>query len=192
MDLDSIARTGYNLLAPFYDFFFGADVKSERMLRQNLVEHLGLKTGYNVLEVSVGTGANLPNIYKRIGKNGRISGLDISEGMLARCRENIKKWGIPAELVIGNAAHLPYKDNSFDAVLHFGGLNYFSDKRKSIMEMVRVAKPGARIVIGDEWMPFLKITDPPMGLVPKDAVGLKLAKENFIFDYWVIEFRKPD
>jgi ubiquinone/menaquinone biosynthesis C-methylase UbiE len=45
---------------------------------------------------------------------------------------------------------LPFCNDTFDAVLHFGGINFFNDKERAIAEMIRVAKPGATIVIGDE------------------------------------------
>ncbi len=191
MDSDQIARIGYNLLAPFYDFFLGSDSKIGLHMRQDIARRLELRKGARILEVSVGTGANLPFIYKKIGRTGKIFGLDISEGMLAKCRENIVKKGIPAQLVLGNANNLPYKDNSFDAVLHFGAINFFSNKRKAISEMVRVAKPGAKIVIGDERLPLMRSTEPPVNLIPKNAVNLGVSEEKLIFQgFWMLELRK--
>lgn len=60
----------------------------------------------------------------------------------------MKGW--PVELFLGNAEALPYRDNSFESVFHVGGINFFNDKRKAIEEMIRIAKPGARILIADE------------------------------------------
>lgn len=48
--------------------------------------------------------------------------------------------------------HLPFADRAFDAVLHFGGVNLFGDRARALAEMVRVAKPGATLVVGDEGM----------------------------------------
>ena len=51
---------------------------------------------------------------------------------------------------MGNAECLPFKDKSFDVVFHFGGINFFNDRAAAIREMIRVAKPGTKFVIGDE------------------------------------------
>lgn len=87
--------------------------------------------------------------------------------MLAVAGEKLKHKGIEADCVLGNGAYLPYKDEMFDGVLHFGGLNTFGEKERAIAEMVRVAKPGARIVIGDE--------------------GLAPGKENTQFGRWLLQ-----
>jgi ubiquinone/menaquinone biosynthesis C-methylase UbiE len=57
---------------------------------------------------------------------------------------------LEVELVFGSAEHLPFRDECFDSVFHVGGINFFNDKSRAIREMIRVAKPGTRIVIADE------------------------------------------
>lgn len=115
-----------------------------------MVDRLDLRPGHRVLEVSVGTGSNLPLMAAGVGAGGRLVGLDISRGMLGECRKKITRRGLSADLIEGEAAHLPFPDNAFDAVLHFGGINEFDDKKGAVEEMTRVAKPGAKIVIADE------------------------------------------
>lgn len=190
MDKDRIMRVFYNMVSPVYDFFFGSRTPRVKQMRKHLVERLGLKYGDTVLEVSIGTGANLPFISKKIGPEGKIYGIDISEGMLKRCRMNAFKEKIMVELKLGNASRLPYKDNMFDAVLSFGGINFFSKKKKAIDEMVRVAKPGAKMVLGDEVFPLLKASEPPTKLLPKNVTGIKLGYEKVLAKFWVLEFRK--
>ena len=58
----------------------------------------------------------------------------------------------PVHFVRADACHLPFADDTFDAVFHFGGLNTFGDVAAALREMVRVAKRGAPIVAGDEGM----------------------------------------
>jgi len=72
-------------------------------------------------------------------------------GMLRRCQRNLKRWKRQAALLVqGAAEHLPFVDRAFDSVLHMGGINFFNDKAQALREMVRVAKPGTKIVIVDE------------------------------------------
>jgi ubiquinone/menaquinone biosynthesis C-methylase UbiE len=112
--------------------------------------------------------------------------MDISNGMLAYARMRVDRKRLKnVELQRANASLLPYKENSFDAVIHVGGINTFGDRARALNEMVRVAKPRARIVIVDEGLSphdqktflgkFLIRTnalyrcEPPTLLLPKNA-----------------------
>jgi ubiquinone/menaquinone biosynthesis C-methylase UbiE len=143
--LDHLFRWIYDRLSPFYDRLW-----ARVPLREQLVEMLALQKGDRVLETGVGSGINLAYIAERVGPSGFIAGIDISERMLELARA--KAGGIPVtvELRAGNAVRLPYGDGSFDALLQFGGINFFSNRRAAIGEMVRVVRPGGRILIVDE------------------------------------------
>jgi ubiquinone/menaquinone biosynthesis C-methylase UbiE len=140
----------YDRFAPFYDFstwlysrWKGMSVAAR--LREYLDE-LEVRDGDLVLEVSVGTGRNLRFLPRR----ARFHGLDISWGMLEQCRRNAARWKLDVTLWMGTAERLPFRDGVFDVVFHFGGINFFNDKAAAIREMIRVAKPGTKFVIGDE------------------------------------------
>jgi ubiquinone/menaquinone biosynthesis C-methylase UbiE len=77
-------------------------------------------------------------------------GLDLSMGMLKRCREKLHTLADTSLLVQANAEHLPFVDRCFDVVLHIGGINFFDDPALAVREMQRVAKPGAIILVADE------------------------------------------
>ena len=95
--------------------------------------------GGRVLEVSIGPGVNLPYLVGRPDV-GEVHGLDISLGQLRRCQSYLQRQGWAVPLYLGNAEELPFGDDTFDAVFHIGGINFFNDKEKAIAEMVRVAK----------------------------------------------------
>ncbi len=140
----------YNRVARLYDpalrllaFIMGG---SEQRFRQEYLQRLGVSAGWRVLEVSVGTGANL----RSLPADADYFALDISWGMLSRCRHNLHRWHREAELFLGNAEELPFVDASFDAVLHVGGINAFSDRGRALAEMTRVARSGARLLVADE------------------------------------------
>jgi ubiquinone/menaquinone biosynthesis C-methylase UbiE len=84
------------------------------------------------------------------------SSVYISWGMLKRCRKRLAKWKRTAELFQGEAERLPFRDGIFDVVFHVGGINFFNDKARAIAEMIRVAKPGTKVVIVDETEKSLK------------------------------------
>jgi len=150
---DAVFERLYRHWARFYDLtvkvwsylLYGG----ETAWRGELMSNLEISPGDRVLEISIGTGGNLPYIGS-FTCDLDIYGLDITLGMLEKCRRNLDKWDLQAELCLGNAARLPYADDCFDCVYHVGGINGFSQKEMAISEMVRVAKPGTRIVISDE------------------------------------------
>jgi ubiquinone/menaquinone biosynthesis C-methylase UbiE len=161
-----------------------------------------------VLEVSIGPGVNLPYLrdYPAVQE---IHGLDLSNGQLARCRSYAQGRGWPVTLYQGNAEALPFQDNSFDSVFHVGGINFFNDRQKAITEMIRVAKPGAKIMICDETergargyeltLPGFKSSfqgkrppvQPPIDLVPAGMQDLKLDETAWKGWFYCLEFRKP-
>lgn len=167
--------------------------------RHEVLRHLEMTPGAMVLETGIGTGDNIPYL------NGLINGcpffgLDNQTIMLKNCLKNSRKWEQPVRLYRANAEELPFKDNSFDVVFHLGAINLFRDKKNAIDEMIRVAKPGTRIVIADEsekasrlFAIFVGKHDPvvpPIDLVPRNMLEIKL--ENIWNDYgYLLTFRKP-
>ena len=133
--------------APLTKIFF-AFLGGEGRNRRELLDHLE-PAGGRVLEVSIGPGVNLPYLIGSPGVD-EVVGLDISLGQLRRCRSLCRRRGWAVDLFLGMAEELPFRDASFDRVLHVGGINFFSDKAKAMREMVRVARPGAKLVIADE------------------------------------------
>jgi ubiquinone/menaquinone biosynthesis C-methylase UbiE len=197
----------YNRFAPFYDFstwaysvFKGMSV--ETRLREYLDE-LEIKEGDRVLEVSVGTGRNLPFLPR----NAQFYGLDLSWGMLKQCQRNASKWKLDVSLFNGIAEHLPFKDEAFDVVFHFGGINFFNDKVAAIREMIRVARPSTKFIIGDENEELAKkyenlpvtgefygnrqqAISAPVDLLPPEMQEVKV-KDLAGGDLYCLSFRKP-
>jgi ubiquinone/menaquinone biosynthesis C-methylase UbiE/uncharacterized protein YbaR (Trm112 family) len=163
--------------------------------------------GGKVLEVSIGSGVNLPYLVN-MPSVGDVYGLDISRGQLKRCRSLIRRHGWDTDLFLGNAEQLPFADCCFDSVFHIGGINFFSNQQKAINEMIRVAKPGTKLIICDEnesgaqwyekFLPGFKgafhdqrrEVTAPVELIPTDMLDLQVG--NIWNDFmYCIEFRKP-
>jgi ubiquinone/menaquinone biosynthesis C-methylase UbiE len=125
---------------------------SESVFRRTLVQLLGLKPCARVLEVGVGTGSNLPYLLGA-AEAVSVEGVDLSPGMIRLCAERPLARGQALRLAVANAEHLPYPSEAFDAVLHFGFVNEFGDPGRGIAEMVRVVRPGGRVVISDDGIP---------------------------------------
>jgi len=197
-------QRGYDWGSRLYDLLYKFNL-AKRWLSE-IAEIMEVNTGDYVLETSVGTGQQLLNLKKQ-GVEGHFYGNDISFGMLRRCRRNLKKWKIDAGLVQGNAETLPFGEEVFDVVYHVGGFNFFNDKKKAIGEMVRVAKPGAKLYILDEsdsvrdekriaanimdrFLPEREVFAPPVKFIPDDMLNIR---EYSLLDdkFWMVSFQKP-
>jgi len=176
----------------------------EENARRECLERLERRAGATILEVGIGTGDNLPYLA-RCPDGGEVYGLDISRGMLQRCARNLRKWGLQAELFLGEAERLPFRDQTFDIVFHIGAINFFTDKKQAIQEMIRVARPGTKIIIADESERALRLLDkflfqlwigkreevvPPIDLIPETTLEARLDTIWNGYGY-CIEFRTP-
>lgn len=148
------------------DWQFAAFLEDEDKIRETMVDMLELKPEMKVLEVGCGTGRDSFRIARRLGRAGEIHMQDLSSHMVEACRTKMSEYrgkldlGCTLEYSASNATALPYEDNTFDAVFHFGGFNQFGDLKKGAAELARVAKQGGRIVYGDEAVaPWLKGTE---------------------------------
>jgi ubiquinone/menaquinone biosynthesis C-methylase UbiE len=125
-------------------------------MRNEIISKLEWKNNASVLYVSIGTGKNLQFIPESIDKKSLdFTGADISIGMLKKCKKNYRNR-LNLSLVNCCAEDLPFNDNEFDIVFHVGGINFFSDKKLAIEEMIRVAKKGTKILIADETADFIE------------------------------------
>lgn len=154
---DEHARSFYEGRAEAYDKYLHLTFKThgedEQKLRNKFIDTLDLKPSCRVLEVSCGTGRDSEIIAGRLRADGQLCLQDISFGMLDRCRRRLQGVSVPTSYSVSNACYLPYPDRYFDAIYSFGGLGEFSDIKRSLAEMVRVSKVGAKIVVGDESIP---------------------------------------
>jgi len=117
--------------------------------RRRAVDLARVGPGANVLDVASGTGDLAIELAARVGAGGSVIGSDFSEQMLDRARVKAPQL----EWVQANALALPYEDDRFDAVTVGFGARNFSDLDQGLAEMVRVTRPGGRIVV-------LEITTP--------------------------------
>lgn len=144
----------------------------DKYWRKITVEKTGLKPGGQALDVCCGTGMITMELAKAAGPAGKVVGLDFSPEMLSIARDSLA--GSPyeknIEYVRGSAMELPFTDNTFDCATIGFGLRNVPDMRKVLREMMRVLKPGGRLVC----LEFAKPTVP----------GFKQVY-SFYFNKWV-------
>ena len=100
-----------------------------------------------ILDVATGTGDF--SIEALSLKPEKIIGVDISEGMLEVGRQKMRKRKIDSiiELRLGDSENLPFTDNFFDAVIVAFGVRNFEDMKGGLTEMLRVVKPGGKVIV---------------------------------------------
>lgn len=113
----------------------------------------------HILDVATGT-ADMAIMACKMMKNLRVTGIDISEGMLAEGRKKIDKEGLTQKinLYTGDSETINYPSETFDAVMVAFGVRNFENLEKGLAEMMRVLKPGGRLVV-------LEFSKPRQGLI---------------------------
>lgn len=111
-----------------------------------LVDAARLTEGERVLDVACGTGVVTRNAAMRVGRTGRVVGVDLNANMIAVAR-SLAPTEAAIEWLEGSALDLPFKHSSFDVVLCQQGLQYFPDKLVALQEMRRVLVHGGRLAL---------------------------------------------
>ncbi|MFC5272046.1 bifunctional demethylmenaquinone methyltransferase/2-methoxy-6-polyprenyl-1,4-benzoquinol methylase UbiE [Adhaeribacter terreus] len=149
----------FNSIAGKYDFlnhFLSAGV--DIYWRKKAIALLQKSKPKQILDIATGTG-DLAIEALKVDPD-KVTGVDISEGMLAVGREKMQKKGLSnkIELLSGDSENLQFEANSFDAITCAFGVRNFENLEKGLSEMNRVLKPGGRVVI----LEFSKPTAFPM------------------------------
>src|SRR6266511_4107719 len=133
-------RRIWDRLAPGYDRKMHLP---ERLLFAGGREWVCSRARGEVLEISIGTGRNLP-LYAR---DVRITGVDISASMLEIARKRAAELGRDVNLRVGDAQALEFHNSSFDTAVCTLALCSIPDPRAAVAEMRRVLRPGGRVLL---------------------------------------------
>ncbi len=136
-------------IAHRYDFlnrFLSAGI--DVWWRKKALSYLKEMNPKTLLDVATGT-ADVAILANKILQPKKITGIDISNGMLELGREKIKKLQLQnkIELLEGDSENINFPDNSFDAATVAFGVRNFANLEKGLKEILRVLKPGGKLVI---------------------------------------------
>ncbi len=173
----------FDSIAWRYDFLnHFLSLHIDKIWRRKAVNELRGRTLDRVLDVATGTADLALAVQKRL-RPRHIVGIDISEGMLEIGRKKIEKKGLGQQIALlhGASENIPFDDRTFDAVTVAFGVRNFENLEKGLHEMLRVLKPGGKVVILEFSVPknrffrslyyfyFLRILPFVGRLVSKDA-----------------------
>ncbi len=178
----------FDKIAFRYDFLnrflsAGIDVSWRKKAIKELKE---LKPEY-ILDVATGTG-DVAILTHQILKPKKITGIDISEGMLEFGRKKLDKLALnnAIELVQGDSETIQFNDSSFDAITVAFGVRNFEHLEKGLKEMLRVLKPGGKLVVLEFSKPKQPVFKAFYGLymsVIAPGVGKMIAKNKDAYQY---------
>ena len=121
------------------------------MWRDLMVQALEIAPGDEVLDLAAGTGTSTTAIARA---GARVAAADFSLGMMSEGRRR----GAPVPFIGADAQRLPFAEDSFDAAVISFGLRNVHEPRRALAEMVRVVRPGGRVVVCEfstpSWRPF--------------------------------------
>jgi arsenite methyltransferase len=113
-------------------------------------ELAAIKKGHTVLDLGSGAGNDAFVARELVGEKGRVIGLDMTEPMIEKARQNAQTLGLTnVEFVLGDIEDMPIASDSVDVIISNCVLNLVPDKEKAFAEMYRVTKPGGHFSVSD-------------------------------------------
>jgi len=134
-----------------------------RLWKRYTIQIAGVKSGDRVLDLAGGTGDLALKFSRIVGPEGLVVLSDINASMLGEGRDRLTDEGVAGniEYAQANAEALPFPDNYFDCITIAFGLRNVTNKEKALESMLRVLKPGGKLLV----LEFSKPTNEPLSKV---------------------------
>lgn len=169
-----------------------------RLWKRFTIELCAVRPGQTILDIAGGTGDLAARFSRLVGQDGKVILADINAAMLEVGRDRLIDKGASdnIEVVQADAQYLPFADNSIDCITIAFGLRNVTDKVIALQSMLRVLRPGGRLLV----LEFSKPTSPLLGKIYDQysfqilpAMGRLVAQDAESYRYLAESIRKhPD
>jgi ubiquinone/menaquinone biosynthesis C-methylase UbiE len=145
-DQEVINRWGAS--APFWEKHSEIVRQMFAPITQALIEDAQIGSRHTVLDIAMGPGEPALSVAALVGCEGKIFGIDPVPEMVAAARRAAERLGLKnAQFDVALADHLPFPDDTFDAVISRFGVMFFPSPVDAVREMLRVLKPGRKLAL---------------------------------------------
>lgn len=147
----SCCGTDYTVFSENYQNLQGYNPDADYNLGCGIpTEYAQIKAGDTVVDLGSGAGNDCFVARAFVGEAGKVIGVDMTEAMIAKARENNKKLGFGnVEFRLGDIENMPVEADSVDVVISNCVLNLVPDKDKAFSEIFRILKPGGHLSVSD-------------------------------------------
>jgi arsenite methyltransferase len=141
----------YTIFSDSYSHLPGYSPEADLGLGCGLpIDFAGIQTGDHVLDLGSGAGNDCFVARSLTGETGQVTGLDFTEEMIVKARENNNRLGYQnVDFILGDIENIPVPDQQFDVIISNCVLNLVPDKARAFSEIFRVMKPGGHFCISD-------------------------------------------
>jgi ubiquinone/menaquinone biosynthesis C-methylase UbiE len=152
------------------------EVQEMQRLSNELLE---VGEGSHILDAGCGLGEPTRSLAALVGKSGRVVGVDLSESILAEARRRTEGTGLSVEYRVSDIHRLDFPDDSFDACRSSRVFIYLDDPRQALGELLRISRPGGRVVIFEPELDSWVLDGPDRNVVRK------------VIHFWSDQLRNP-
>jgi len=160
---DKVAEVFHSVAAKYDLMNDLMSVGVHRLWKRITIEMSGVRRGDKVLDIAGGTGDLTAKFSRIVGSEGTVVLADINDSMLKVVRDRLMDRGVVNNVRFSqaDAQHLPFPDNTFDVITIAFGLRNVTDKDLALRSMLRVLKPGGRLLV----LEFSKPANPVLSKV---------------------------
>jgi ubiquinone/menaquinone biosynthesis C-methylase UbiE len=191
---EQLVRSHYNRISDKWGDLYKDEVTFANynfIVRKRHVMSLFDKVGGHYLDAGCGTGDFIPDLLDR---SGSVTALDFAEDMIEQSRTRMARRHLDQQVsfVIGDVTNLEYDDNSFDAIIGVGLIEYLTDYRAALREFHRVLRPGGIVIVTvpsivSPFMAYETLVPKCKGVVKKalSAAGLREPERAYFQRHFV-------